>query len=117
MLLKEDIQELLDGLDTDEAMTIHYDGFIGRGINGTSSKYTCIKSGCGESNLVEYRKGYDDETKVYLTYIHLKDNYIKASYRVYEKGKFDKEYRRQGEYTVIVPYDRISSIDIIEIKR
>ena len=117
MLLKEDIQNLLYNLDMDEVMTIHYDGFIGRGINGTSSKYTCIKAGCGESSLVEFIKGYDDETKIYLTYIHLADKYIKASYRAYEKVKYDKEYRKREEYTVIVPYDRISSIDIIKIKR
>lgn len=118
MLLRDDIQEILDGLDINEVMTINYDGFYGRGINGLGHKYACIKNNYTTNSWVEYTEGYDNEkTKTSLIYLKLKDNYIKATYMRYRKDRYDKKFLGVGkEYTVIIPYDRISSIDINIIK-
>ena len=44
MLYKEDIKELLEDLEYNYTMVIHYKGFEGRGINGVNNNTMRLKN-------------------------------------------------------------------------
>lgn len=116
MFTKKDIQDLLNDLDLNESMTIHYEGFTGRGINGVSGHNIAIKQDYEIDSLVQFINGYDDKIKIYLTELKLTDRYIKASFKKHKKDKYDKDYNQCFTcWTTVIPYDKINSIDIKEI--
>lgn len=117
MFTKKDIQDLLNELDLTEAMTIYYEGFTGRGINGVSGHSINIKNDIDINNLVIYIDGYDEQWKTYLIDLKLTERYIKAQFKSHKKDKYDKEFSRIFKFwTVVVPYDKIQSIEIREVK-
>lgn len=119
MLNREDIKMLLEEASADESLLIRYDGFIGRGINGSSNLSECIKT-VEENmydNLVKEYDGYEEKINTYIRRLSLRVNYIKATFLPYKKRKNDNDYIKQNEYTVIIPYDRISSIEIRKVKK
>ncbi|WP_277229860.1 hypothetical protein [Romboutsia timonensis] len=116
MFTKKDIEDLLSELDVNQSMVLHYGGFIGRGINGVSGNCTNIKNDMNIQPLVKFVDGYDDKIKIYLTHLDLRDNYLKASYMATKKAKYSNVYKPQDSYpTVVVPYDGITSIQIINL--
>ena len=117
MFTKEDIQELLDDLEIDESMTINYEGFIGRGINGVSEVSVKIKNHYEDNDLVSYFDGYEEKVKTYLTGLKLTDRYIKVSFKKHSKNRYQKEFSNYfTRWSVVIPYDKINSIDIVKIK-
>lgn len=103
--------------DKRDRLLIHYDGFIGRGINGVSSNSIWLMDYPDESVTVNYIKQYNgkEEKTIQLGY-ELKEEYLIATYQHYCR---DTEYNPNSEWekngsrhSVVVPYNRISSIEI-----
>lgn len=112
MLNKQDILELLkETSNTSFVMAIHYEGFVGRGINGVMNNVMFIKDLENSYNdLVLATESSGDIFKTNLNDLVITDNYIKAKYTEYYKGKHQDIFRVNKEYFVIVPFDRITSI-------
>lgn len=110
--IMEDIIENILKKDTRDRLLIHYDGFVGRGINGVSSRsvwlaYEEIVTVCS----VEQYDG--DTTRTDLISYDIREEYIIARYQDYRKGKYSKEFIRRGkEYSIIIPYSSISSMEV-----
>ena len=76
MLYKEDIKELLEDLEYNYTMVIHYKGFEGRGINGVNNNTMRLKNiNANEMELVN-TYGSDTTYRVNLNDFVLKENYI-----------------------------------------
>ena len=112
MFDREDIKELLEEVTPGAVLVIHYNGFTGHGINGTSSKSMKIREDI--YNNVSYIQQYDgDINKTVIKFIELRTNYIIAKYDTYRKRKHSDSFVNNGSYGVVVPYDSINSIDIV----
>ena len=110
--IMEDIIENILKEDTRDRLLIHYDGFIGRGINGVSSRSVWLAyEEIVTVNMIEQYDG--DVTRTDLISYDLKEEYLIARYQDYRKGKYSKEFIRRGkEYSMIIPYSSISSMEI-----
>ena len=116
MFLKSDIKELLEcTVDTNLIMMINYEGFIGKGINGVMNNIMNVGDLGNKSKVVNKRKNRDDFYETVIVDLVIADNYIKAKYVEYYKNEYTKEFRRNNEYILVVPFDRITSIKIIAI--
>lgn len=115
MLYKEDMEELLLSKNKEEVLTIYYEGFTGRGINGMSEKFITVRNLSDDTNVVQNIKYGDESYKIIIVDLDLKANYIKATFKKYRKPEYDKEYYLNREYTTIVPYTSIQSIEIEKI--
>ena len=114
MFCKEDIIEILEDKKENEILTIYYEGFLGRGINGIQDKCISIRN-IEDSDiifsLIEYSDG--EKIKTLMLNLDIKDNYIKASFEKYRKTKYNKVFVFIKKYSVLIPYDSIQSIEII----
>lgn len=113
MFYKEDIIEILEDKKENEILTIYYEGFSGRGINGIQDKHISIRNVEDSENtvsLIEYSDG--EKIKMIMLNLDIKDNYIKASFEKYKKTKYT-DFIKIRTYSVLVPYDSIQSIEII----
>lgn len=111
MITKEALINLLKDMELTDVLTIYYDGFIGKGINGVQSKDISLSNNF--PNVVErISRSNGEEEKTELLNYWLEDGYVKAKYSYYTKGKYDDYFRRIRTYFIIVPYERISSMKI-----
>lgn len=100
-----------------DKLLIRYEGFIGRGINGVSSNSIWLMDYPDESVTVNYIKQYDgkEEKTIQLGY-ELEEDYLIAAYQHYcrdTKYNPNSEWEKDGSrHSVIIPYDRISSLEI-----
>lgn len=111
MITKEAVIKILKDMELTDVLTIYYDGFVGRGINGVKSKDMSLAK--NSSTIVEdisYSDGREEKTEL-LNY-WIEDDYIKAKYSHYKKGKYDKKCEKVSTYFMIIPYERISSMKI-----
>lgn len=110
-MLEDIIEDILRKNEGDRLL-IHYDGFVGRGINGVSSKSVWLAyEEIVTVNMIEQYDG--DTTRTDLISYDLKKEYLIARYQDYRKGKYSKEFIRRGrEYSMIIPYSSISSMEI-----
>lgn len=114
MFYKEDIIEILEDKKENEILTIYYEGFSGRGINGIQDKCISIRNIEDSENTVSFIEYSDGEKiKTIMLNLDIKDNYIKASFEKYRKTKFNDIFVGIKKYSVLVPYDSIQSIEII----
>ncbi len=114
MFCKEDIIEILEDKKENEILTIYYEGFLGRGINGIQDKCISIRNIEDSDNTVSLIE-YSDREKIKTLMLNLdiKDNYIKASFEKYRKTKHNDVFCFIKKYSVLIPYDSIQSIEII----
>ena len=106
MFTKKDVEEICKELNTYEVMNVYYKGFTGRGINGVQAKCVRIKDHKSENTLInsiEYQKKY-------IQNLEFKENYFKVSFILKNEKKNSTE-----EYSVLVPYDGITSIEIVKL--
>lgn len=101
----------------EDRLLIHYDGFIGRGINGVSSNNIWLMDYPDEEVVVNYIKQYDGEQEKTVQFgYELKEEYLIAVYEQYYRKTMynpNSEWKRKGDrYSVIIPYNRISSLEI-----
>lgn len=116
MFYKEDIIEILENKKENEVLTIYYDGFTGIGINGVQDKSISIRSLEDSNNIVSFAEHSDGvKIKTEIINLEIKDNYIKASFEKYRKGKYCDNFFRIKVYSVLVPYNSIQSIELYEI--
>ena len=112
MLNKQDILELLkETSNTSFVMAIHYEGFVGVGLNGVMNNVMFIKD--LENSYNDLVLAIEKNNGIYKTNLNsltLTDNYIKAKYTEYYKSKNQDSFRVNKEYFVIVPFDKITSI-------
>lgn len=120
MIGKQIIEDMLQNkVDPSfESLRIDYNGFDGHGINGVSSKSIYIKDISDENDSrVVNDYGFDERTKVNLIELKLTDDYIWAEYNIYIKRKYKDDYCFSRGYTMIIPYESITSMCISKIEK
>ena len=114
-IVKEIINSYLTGSNEDDRLLIRYSGFQGHGINGVSAKSIWFMNREGEVVVSHIRQNSGEEDKIVQLKYELKDDYLIARYQDYKKYKYSRigEYdKKGGEYSIIVPYSNITSLEI-----
>lgn len=120
MIGKQIIEDILQNkVDSSfESLRIDYNGFDGHGINGVSSKTIYIKDiNDEEEHRLVNSYGSDERTKVNLIELELNDDYILAKYNIYIRRKYSDDYYFNRSYTMIIPYESITSMCIGKIEK
>lgn len=117
MINKDIIIKEINEMNSGDILTIYYDGFEGRGINGVSSKDISIsKSNCLPYIVSETSWSSGEKFKTEILEYYLENDYIKARYSYYRKDRYEKNFIKSRTSSMVIPYDRINSLEIKERK-
>lgn len=117
MINKATIERLLDNMDYTESLRIDYSGFEGHGINGVSSKSIYIKDIENNDDCLVNSYGGSTKYRLNLIDLELDDEFICAKFNLYSKNEYQTEFSFTRGYTMIIPYESITSMCISAINK
>lgn len=113
MFNKRMIIDIVQNAKLTDAVCINYEGFEGRGANGNKNMVMYLANNF-PNNVHTTKWSNGDEYITQLVKRWIENDYIKAKYIVFYRSNPDKEFREHKRYTRYVPYERITSIDVVE---